>query len=137
MAIITNRSRIGPEATFLVDGTDRSDWIMEISYDVNPNTADDTPLHHEDQNMIHVDRTTSGRIVWRTLSDAMAYMNTWVLALNDQRTLKIRAEGDGSRKPETTIEAILTSDGRNITRDAIQTMETSFHGNSINLTPQA
>lgn len=143
MATISNRSLIGPEAKVRLETSftdralvDRSDWIIEITYDVNPNTADDTPLNHTDQKMIHIDRTTSGRIVWRTQEAANEYINDWLGRLNDQRQIVIREQGDGTNKPETTIDVLLTGTSKNVQRDSMQSIETPFHGNSISFDTQ-
>jgi len=137
MAAITDRSVIGPEAKVLIDTTDRSTWVMDITVDVNPNTGDDTPLNHTDTKMIHIDRTTSGRIVWRTLSAASAYVTAWILALNDQREFVIHEEGTATGRPALTMNVILTGGSRNITRDSIQALETPYHANSIAYSTQS
>ena len=136
MATISNRSLIGPEATFRIDDTDRSTWIMEVTYDVNPNTADDTPLNHTDQKMIHIDRTTTGRIVWRTQTAAMDFVNEWLTTLNEEKEIEIREEGDGSTKPKVVMDVILTGGSKTVQRDSMQTVETPFHANTITVGTQ-
>lgn len=142
MATISNRSLIGPEATFHIaetssaTPTDRSTWIMEVTYDVTPNTVDDTPLNHTDTKMIHLDRTTTGRIVWRTQTAAMDFVNEWLTELNEEKYIHVREEGDGSGKPNVKLDVILTGGSKTVQRDAMQTVETPFHANAITISTQ-